>query len=132
VSAQAQGGCECGAVRYRLAREPDFVNACHCRQCQRLTGSAFAINLVMPRGAVQLLAGRPEADGKGLVRCPDCLALLWATHPAMDDATLFVRAGTLDESERIVPSAHFFTRSKHPWIALPEGVPAYDTLPPSG
>ncbi len=126
------GGCHCGRVRYRMHGDPITVNACHCRDCQRLTGSAFAINAMIEADRVELLAGVPVADAEGAVRCPHCNVLLWASHPMFGESVRFVRAGTFDENERIVPAAHFFVRSKHPWVVLPAGVPSYATLPGEG
>jgi hypothetical protein len=127
------GGCECGRVRYRVDGAPIFVNCCHCRQCQKLTGSAFAINAMMERERVTVTAGGEKLQpDDSQARCPDCAVLLWATHRFFGDAILFLRAGTLDEGERILPDAHFFVRSKHPWVTLPEGVLAFETLPQEG
>ena len=75
-----EGGCSCGAVRYRLASDPMFVHCCHCLNCQRQTGSAFVINLLMEADRVKLLAGEPQPvdaprdDGstQRIFRCPDC------------------------------------------------------------
>ena len=132
-----EGQCECGEIRYRLTARPEAVNCCHCRDCQRITGSAFAINAMIATAAVEVLHGTPKVvdlgrEGSGHTRawrCPTCDALLWADHPLFGDAKRFVRTGTLDEAERLPPTAHYFVRSKHPWIVLPDDVPAYDTLP---
>lgn len=126
------GGCRCGAVRYRLTRRPICVNGCHCRDCQKLGGGAFAINLMVEAAAVETTAGAVAPDAFGMARCPLCGTALWGTHPLFGAAIRFVRAGTLDHAERFAPDAHFFVRSKHPWIALPPGVPAFDTLPGPG
>ena len=127
------GGCECGRVRYRVEGEPIFVNCCHCRQCQKLSGSAFAMNAMIEREHVHVIMGSEELeDGAGQARCPACRTLLWGTHRFFGDQILFLRVGTLDEGERIAPGAHFFVRSKHPWVTLPEGVPAFETLPGPG
>lgn len=74
------------------------------------------------------IAGEAPSESKSY-RCPTCDVLLWATGADFGDGIVFVRAGTLEENEKIVPGAHFFIRSKHPWIAIPDGVPTYDTLP---
>lgn len=131
---QLEGGCECGRVRYRFDGPPIFVNCCHCRQCQKLGGSAFALNAMIEAERLDLL-GEPDgvtAGEDGSVRCPDCVTLLWGRHRMFGDGICFVRAGTLDEAERLSPGAHFFTRSKHPWIVLPDDVPCFDTLPGEG
>ena len=128
-----EGGCQCGQIRYRLATAPIFVNCCHCRQCQQLSGSAFAINAMIEADRVELIGDGDAASGledrEGAIHCSACSTLLWALHPMFGEGILFVRAGTLDEGERLPPDAHFFIRSKHPWIILPEGVPQFETLP---
>jgi hypothetical protein len=125
------GGCECGKVRYRLAGEPIFVNCCHCRQCQKLTGSAFAVNAMVEAERIERISGE-LAEAEGQARCAGCGTLLWATHHMFGDRILFLRVGTLDESERLPPNAHFFVRSKHPWVKIPPGAPAFATLPGEG
>jgi len=60
VSAMSEGGCSCGSIRYRLTSEPLFVHGCHCRNCQRQTGSAFAVNLLIEADRVELMQGEPE------------------------------------------------------------------------
>ena len=136
-----EGGCDCGLVRYRLAGAPIFVNCCHCRDCQRSSGSAFAVNAMIEADRVHLLgneAPRFEIDPgegteeQGTARCPACGTKLWATHRFFGAAIRFIHAGTLDAAEALVPNAHFFTRSKHGWVALPEDVPAFETLPGEG
>lgn len=134
------GGCECGAVRYRLRDVPIATNCCHCRDCQTITGSAFALNAFIETDRITLLAGEPEmralaregGEETHAWRCRTCETLLWADHPMFGDSLRFVRAGTLDEPWRLAPDAHYFVRSKHPWIVLPDGVPAYATLPADG
>jgi hypothetical protein len=127
-----EGGCSCDATRYRLASEPLFVNCCHCLNCQRQTGSAFVINALIEADRVEVTAGEPERvdvprdDGsvQQVYRCPECRIALYSvyTRPQI----LFVRGGTLDEPSSIAPDAHIFTRSKLPWVVLPEGVPAFE------
>jgi hypothetical protein len=127
----AEGGCECGAVRYRMTGPPIFVNCCHCRDCQKITGSAFALNALIEADRLELISGELSTD-KGASRCARCQSLLWAEHPDFGERVKFVRVGTLDEGERLAPDAHFFVRSKHPWVVIPEDVPAFETLPGAG
>jgi hypothetical protein len=128
------GGCECARVRYRLEGEPIFVNCCHCRQCQKLSGSAFALNAIVERERVAVTAGEEaiEPARGGGARCRECGVILWGTHRFFGEGIVFLRVGTLDEGERLSPGAHFFVRSKHPWIALPEGARTFETLPQEG
>ncbi|MEO6954877.1 MAG: GFA family protein [Polyangia bacterium] len=130
-----EGGCECGAVRFRLTSDPIVVNCCHCRDCQRITGSAFAVNAMIETARVQLVRGRPvelQRDGARAWRCGTCFSLLWADHTKLGHGLRFVRVGTLDAGERLSPDAHFFVRSKHPWVVIPEGVPRFEALPEHG
>ena len=127
-----EGGCACGEVRYRLTSEPLFVHCCHCLNCQRQTGSAFVINVLIETDRVELLSGEPHvvsvprSDGnmQKIWRCRVCQVALFSeyTYPTVR----FVRAGTLDDPTAVEPDVHIFTRSKLPWVALPESVPAFD------
>jgi hypothetical protein len=129
------GGCPCGVIRYKLTEPPLIVHACHCRDCQRLTGSAFVINLWIEKEFVQG-SGRPKSfrltagTGKGhdVFFCERCGAYLWSFYHAAPGEALFVRAGTLDQPEKVKPDVHIFTRSKLPWLQLPKDVPAFETF----
>ena len=127
-----EGGCDCRQIRYRLTSGPLFVNCCHCRWCQRESGSAFAINAMIESDRVQLLAGQPErvktpsASGLGqtIARCPSCRLALWSHNAGAGTWVSFVRVGTLDEPDALPPDIHIFTASKQPWVLLPPGMPA--------
>jgi hypothetical protein len=118
-------------VRYRLLDRPLFVHCCHCRWCQRETGSAFALNAVIETDRLQLLHGAPErvptpsnsGRGQDILRCPDCRVALWSHYAAARDAIGFVRVGTLDSPDLFPPDIHIFTASKQPWVVLPPGIP---------
>jgi len=126
------GHCTCGAVRYRMTSRPLFVHCCHCRWCQRETGSAFVINALIEADRVELLQGEveivntPSNSGKGqkISRCPQCRIALWSNYAGAGDAVRFIRVGTLDEPDRLPPDIHIFTSTKQPWVVLPSGVPA--------
>jgi hypothetical protein len=128
-----EGGCTCRAVRYRMTSKPMFVNCCHCRWCQRETGTSFALNAMIEADRVALLQGAPEVvvtpsqSGKGqkITRCPACRIALWSNYGGSGDKVRFVRVGTLDEPDRFPPGAHIFTQSKQPWVVLPPGAPVF-------
>jgi hypothetical protein len=132
MESQREGGCACGAVRYRLTSEPLFTHCCHCLNCQRQTGSAFVINLLIEADRVELLAGEPQAvevprdDGskQRISRCPICQVAVFSDYGRPE--VLFVRGGTLDEPKEIAPDVHIFTKSKVSWVTLPESVPAFE------
>ena len=127
-----EGGCTCRHVRYRLTSKPMFVHCCHCRWCQRETGTAFALNAMIEADRVELLAGdvevvnTPSNSGKGqkIARCPKCRIAVWSNYAGAGDAARFVRVGSLDEPDRLPPDIHIFTMSKQPWVSLPPDMPA--------
>jgi len=126
------GGCACGAVRYRLGSAPMFVHCCHCCDCQRQTGSAFVINALIETDRIRLLSGAPvpmavPTDSRrphDIHRCPACQTALWSDY-GRRPALRFVRVGTLDTAAALSPDVHIFTRSKLPWVVLPPEVPAF-------
>ena len=132
MSVPREGGCSCGAVRYRLTSDPLFVHCCHCLNCQRQTGSAFVINLLIETDRVELLAGTPQPvdvsrddrSKQRIFRCPTCQVAVYSHygHPGV----AFVRGGTLDEPSGVSPDVHIFTRSKLSWVELPDSVPAFE------
>ena len=134
MSAGPLGGCSCGAIRYRLATEPLFTHCCHCRNCQRQTGSAFVINALIEADRVELLSGEPQPvdvprdDGttQTIFRCPVCQVAVFSRYSRSD--VLFVRAGTLDDPTAVVPDVHIFTASKVGWVTLPDSVPAFEVF----
>jgi hypothetical protein len=129
------GGCACGAIRYKLRERPLIVHACHCRDCQRITGSAFVINLWIERKFVEanetpksfrLTAGTGKPHD--VFFCEKCGTYLWSVYHAAPGDALFVRAGTLDKPHEVKPDVHIFTRSKLPWLQLPQDVRAFETF----
>jgi hypothetical protein len=129
---QREGGCACGAVRYRLASDPMFVHCCHCLNCQRQTGSAFVINLLIEANRVELLAGDPQPvdvprdDGskQRIFRGPECQVAVFSEYSR--PYVRFVRAGTLDDPSGVTPDVHIFTKSKVSWVTLPDSAPAFE------
>jgi hypothetical protein len=132
MSVPREGGCSCGAVRYRLTSDPLFTHCCHCLSCQRQTGSAFAVNVLIEADRVELLAGEPQPvdvprdDGstQRIFRCPACQVAVYSRYTRPDIS--FVRAGTLDEPSSVAPDVHIYTRSKLRWVTLPESTPAFE------
>lgn len=124
-----EGGCTCRAVRYRMETAPIIVHACHCRWCQRETGSAFVLNAVIERSRVVLLQGDVEAvpvpseSGRGqtIVRCAQCRIALWSHYPGGGEEVAFVRVGTLDNPDAAPPDLQIYAESKQSWLVLPEG-----------
>jgi hypothetical protein len=127
-----EGGCDCRLIRYRLESAPLIVHCCHCRWCQRETGTAFALNAVIEAERVVHVKSEPElidtpsrsGSGQKIARCPSCRVALWSNYAGAGPLLRFVRVGTLDEPDLLPPDIHIYTASKQPWVVLPPGVPA--------
>jgi len=132
MSVEREGGCACGEVRYRLASDPLFVHCCHCLNCQRQTGSAFVINLLIEADRMELPAGEPvrvdvprdDGSTQQVFRCPSCQVAVFSLYGRPH--VRFVRGGTLDDPTGIEPDVHIYTKSKVSWVTLPDSVPAFD------
>lgn len=133
MEATMEGGCSCGAVRYRLTAAPMFTHCCHCLDCQRQTGSAFVLNALIETDRVEILSGAaepvsmPTDSGRphDIYRCPKCQVAVWSDY-GRRGVLRFVRVGTLDEPSAISPDVHIYTRSKVPWLKLPDDVPSFE------
>ena len=135
------GGCMCGAARYEITQEPIRVYTCHCTDCQRATVSAFSIGVAVPGEAFRLTAkelqpapGGITAGGRVKTRwvCPDCGICLCGGVKIGTEPSGYARivgGGTLDDTSWLKPTTHFYTRSKQPWVILPEGATIYETQP---
>jgi len=127
-----EGGCDCGLVRYRMETPPLIVHCCHCRWCQRETGTAFALNALIEAERVLHLKSQPDVidtpsqSGKGqkIARCPSCHVAVWSNYAGAGPIIRFIRVGTLDTPQALRPDIHIFTASRQPWVVLPSDVPA--------
>jgi hypothetical protein len=128
-----QGGCACGGVRYAMNAAPMIVHCCHCRWCQRETGSAFVINALVETSKLYVTGetvtiDTPSASGKGqkIVRCPKCHVALWSHYPQAGPSLAFVRAGTLNDPAAVQPDVHIFTSTKLPWVRIPQDAKVFE------
>jgi hypothetical protein len=127
------GGCACGALRYQMQARPMFVHCCHCKDCQRQTGTAFVLNALIETDQVATLSGEtqpftmPTDSGQPhrVFRCQACGTAMWSEYGGVAKLR-FVRVGTLDDPSALPPDVHIYTRSKLPWVALPADVPAFE------
>ncbi len=126
------GRCRCGQVQFRLETAPIITHSCHCRLCQQFTGCAFRTVAMIETDRLTTVQGRTESfhgtKSQKRIQCPDCGCVLWVHHPDLGDVIAMVGIGVLDHGERLAPEAHYFVRSKHPWVVLPPGVPAFEEL----
>lgn len=132
MEVQLQGGCLCGAVRYTLTRAPNYVYFCHCRDCQRESGSPFVTDMNIDRDAV-LIAGpltryvRTGDSGKSIHRhfCSRCGTTLY-TEFDVDPDHVSIKACSLDDPSRLEPDRHLFIIRKQPWLHLADSLTRYE------
>jgi hypothetical protein len=136
MTAPYAGGCLCGAIRYRVSAEPLTVYVCHCMDCQRRTGSAFALSMFVPMDSIEITCGAtapyhaalPDGRVKRGRLCAACGSRLWG-EPRKHPALAVLQPGTLDDTTWLRPVAHIWARSAQPWVTFPPGVPVYQTAP---
>lgn len=129
------GGCLCGQVRYRAETEPTFVGLCHCRDCQRFTGSAFALVIAVPKPTLAVMGTlkgftKLGSSGKPIERlfCPEC------GTPILDEAqalpgVAMIAGGTLDDPSWIKPTSQIYCASAQPWVELGGDMKKFDGVP---
>jgi hypothetical protein len=121
------GGCQCGAVRYRLSGAARMLYACHCTDCQKQSSSAFGMSLIVDRGAIEITRGSESLktwdtrgdDGK-LKRCAFCGECGTRIYhaPGADDEPISIKAGSLDDTAWLRPVAQIWLKSAQPWIDI--------------
>lgn len=129
------GSYNCQSIRYPITDAPLFTQICHCTVCQKRTGSAFFINVMVFEIDFTLTKGAPEryssATGSSAelsaFACPSCRDILHYTHPGYQ-RIIFIQGGTLDDSSWLKPQAHIFTKSKPAWVELSDEIPAYPEM----
>ena len=131
-----EGGCACGAVRYRIDAEPLATVVCHCTDCQVQSGGAFSMTMVVRSDSLKILSGIPKSflrtsdSGNQLecFFCPDCGARLYNDNHGAPGA-FNVKPGTLDDRSWLQPVMHVWVRSKQPWVPIPDGAERFDENP---
>ncbi|HJU18853.1 MAG TPA: GFA family protein [Stellaceae bacterium] len=137
MSTPMTGGCLCGAVRYESSGEPVFALLCHCRDCQRQSGSAYNAALRVPAAGFRVTRGAPKlyvktADSGNTVTrafCPECGSPLFLRVSARPDL-VGIRVGTLDDPSGFRPEADIFVKSAQPWDHMNPELPKYPAYPP--
>ncbi len=130
------GGCQCGDIRYEVMGNPHQLVVCHCTDCQRQSGSAFGMTLVVDEANFQLTQGEPKTftsksdtgRAKLGVFCPKCGTRIYH-KPEWRKGTVSVKPGTLDDTRSLNPDMHIWTGSKQTWITIPESVEAHEKQP---
>ena len=129
------GSCQCGAIHYSVRGEPLMTYACHCRDCQRRTGSAFSMGTIYPLSALSVTGElsaweRRSEDGTANTRysCARCGNVIYGIGDNAPDL-IKLQPGTLEDQGGISVDAHIWVRSAQPWISLPVHTLRYDTQP---
>ena len=136
MAAPFSGGCLCGAIRYHSSAEPVFSINCHCRDCQRTTGTAYAPVMAVPKDAVTITQGEPtyytaQSDsGETVSRgfCPECGSGLFSKLSANPDV-LGLKAASLDDPSWFRPAMDIYTDSAQPWDAMNPDLPKVPKMP---
>ena len=132
------GGCRCGQIRYKANAEPVFTGVCHCKDCQKQSGTAFNIVVAVPQSAMSI-QGSPKTfsvtadSGKQNVSrfCPNCGSTILSEPGALPGVAV-LRAGTLDDTSWLKPSMEIFCDSAQSWIQLGGGMQRFPKMPPMG
>ncbi len=132
---EADGGCLCGRVRYTASTRRASALVCHCRDCQKQSGSAFSVMFALPAGDLQLMGELAtwvgeSASGRPVHRrfCPRCGSPVLTESPARPGLAI-VKAGTLDDPTWLAPRVQLWCRSAQPWVTLPADVPCLQEQP---
>lgn len=136
--ALAEGGCMCGAVRYECSAAPLFMGNCHCRDCQRASGSAYNPAIGVPRGAVKMTGEvkyyECKAESGNMTQrafCANCGSRLFSYPPFAPDLMVLV-ASSLDDPSIFQPTMDIFTSSAQPWDHMDPALPKFLKMPPTG
>jgi hypothetical protein len=118
------GGCLCGKIRYSAEAEPVLTAVCHCKNCQKQTGTSFSVIIGVPTAALSVKGALKTFDdtgdsGKPVHRnfCPDCgspITSIVDARPGMS----FIKAGTLDDASWLKPTVEVWCGSAQPWVSL--------------
>ena len=129
--ANYEGGCLCGAVRYRAAAAPINERVCHCRLCQKVLGASFNARILFRADEVTI-EGAPDFvhTSPDLKRgfCPRCGTTLFSHR--LSASAIGVTAGSLDDPSLFKPQMHIFVASKQPWLTIDDGLPQHEGMPP--
>lgn len=129
------GGCLCGAVRYECTADPLFMGNCHCRDCQKATGSGYETDIGVPAAALKI-SGKVKyhetkaASGNSLSRgfCPECGARLFSKTSGYPDLAMFT-ATSLDDPSQYHPTMDIFTASAQPWDHMNPALAKFPKMP---
>lgn len=133
MDSEHNGRCACGKVTYKMATDPIFVHCCHCRECQRQTGSAYVLNAIIEADrvshqgdTVEQTLPTPSGKGQVITRCASCGTAVFSSYLVRQGKLAYIRVGTLDDPSRCPPDVQIFTSSKQPWVPLNPDIPQFE------
>lgn len=129
------GSCQCGAITFEVSSDPLFTYACHCHSCQKRTGSACSLGLVILTDTLNVsgeLSAWSRSSETGVTNtrysCASCGNIIYGiADNSLELAKL--QGGTLDDTSEVAPEVHMWTISKQPWLTLPDAVRQFETQP---
>jgi hypothetical protein len=121
------GGCQCGSVRYVLTAEPIRVAACHCKECQRQSGSAFGMAMPVKKDNLTKQFARIADSGNEVtgVFCPECGVRIYHVLKS-EPNVLSLKPGTLDDTSWLRPDLFIWMKSAQGWVPVPNSVKALE------
>lgn len=129
------GGCLCGAIRYVAETEPTFTAVCHCRNCQKQTGTSASLIVGLPAGSLKVSGALKTfrdsgGSGKNVDRrfCPECGSPILTDVEAMPSLT-FLKAGTLDDTSWLKPAIEIYCDSAQRWVQHIDGAQRFPKGP---
>lgn len=127
-----QGSCVCELIQFQIDSEPLFIHACHCNNCQKITGSAFAMSMFLLDKDLQQLSGEPisidqptSQGSRKVFLCPACQTVVWA-QSAENPHVRIIRPGVLSNKLDITPQAHIWVHRRQAWLRLDDTTPQFD------
>ena len=133
-----RGGCQCGQIRYEITARPLTIYACHCKQCQKQSSSAFGMSMAVPKEAFQLIQGRPKqwtrkSDSGREVSCffcGDCGTRLFH-NPSRNPKITNIKPGTLDDTSWLEPVGNLWTKQAQRWVQISDRMLNFEGQPDS-
>ena len=133
-----RGGCQCGAIRYEITRQPMTLYCCHCTACQQQSSSAFGMSMLVERDGLRYLKGAPTAfeietsskTAKMGLFCNECGTRI--AHDTQGKPALSLKAGTLDDRAKLRPVGHIWIRSAQDWVTFRDDDLIYEDAPDDG
>lgn len=133
---QFTGGCFCGKIRYKVNAEPHRIHNCHCDNCRKVTGSAFATNIFVDENDLVIIQGEPKShahtadSGNTLVKefCANCGSQLFG-HGTGRPGVKNIKVGSIDDARFVQPIANLYVKKALPYSYIDRSIDCFDGMP---